>query len=102
MRLGDYDCHIKPGSKLAKAYGNQVTIKERHRHRYEVNPKYRKDFEEAGLIVSGDCGGLVEAVELDSHPFFVGVQFHPEFTSRLQNPNPIIVEFIKQAHKYKS
>lgn len=102
MRLGDYDCHIKPGSKLAKAYGNQVTIKERHRHRYEVNPKYRKDFEEAGLIVSGDCSGLVEAVELDSHPFFVGVQFHPEFTSRLQNPNPIIVEFIKQAHKYKS
>lgn len=102
MRLGDYDCHIKPGSKLDKAYGNQATIKERHRHRYEVNPKYRKDFEEAGLIVSGDCGGLVEAVELDSHPFFVGVQFHPEFTSRLQNPNPIIVEFIKQAHKYKS
>ena len=102
MRLGDYDCHIKPGSKLAKAYGNQATIKERHRHRYEVNPKYRKDFEEAGLIVSGDCSGLVEAVELDSHPFFVGVQFHPEFTSRLQNPNPIIVEFIKQAHKYKS
>ena len=102
MRLGDYDCHIKPGSKLAKAYGNQATIKERHRHRYEVNPKYRKGFEEAGLIVSGDCGELVEAVELDSHPFFVGVQFHPEFTSRLQNPNPIIVEFIKQAHKYKS
>lgn len=101
MRLGEYECHIKPNSKLAKAYRNQKVIKERHRHRYEANPKYRQLFEDKGLLISGECNGLIEAVELEQHPFFIGVQFHPEFTSRLQNPNPIIVDFVKQSQIYK-
>ncbi|RDU70503.1 CTP synthase (glutamine hydrolyzing) [Helicobacter aurati] len=101
MRLGEYECYIKADSKLAKIYNHQKVIKERHRHRYEANPKYRGSFEEKGLLVSGECNGLIEAIELDSHPFFIGVQFHPEFTSRLQNPNPVIVEFVKQAQRYK-
>ncbi|STQ87115.1 CTP synthase (glutamine hydrolyzing) [Helicobacter muridarum] len=101
MRLGEYECHIKVGSRLAKAYNDEKVIKERHRHRYEANPKYREAFEKKGLVVSGECNGLIEAVELNFHPFFVGVQFHPEFTSRLQNPNRVIVEFVKQAQGYK-
>ena len=88
-------------SKLARAYNNQKVIKERHRHRYEANPKYRNMFEENGLKISGECDNLIEAIEISNHPFFIGVQFHPEFTSRLQNPNPIILEFVKEALKNK-
>lgn len=99
MRLGEYECYVKPHTTLARAYHNASVIKERHRHRYEANPKYRALFEEHGLIVSGECDNLIEAVELKNHPFFVGVQFHPEFTSRLQHPNPIILEFVKSASK---
>nr|WP_237416426.1 CTP synthase (glutamine hydrolyzing) [Helicobacter saguini] len=154
MRLGEYECYVKPDSILSRAYNGAKVIKERHRHRYEANPKYRALFESHGLIVSGECDKLIEAVELSTpiiesklldskldfkvdskeftkssldskdfiesnviykdsiesrrdskgvknskktHPFFVGVQFHPEFTSRLQNPNPIILEFVKVA-----
>lgn len=99
MRLGEYPFNPKKGSKLQLAYGNEKTYNERHRHRYEANPKYKKDLEQAGMIISGESNGLIEAVELKDHPWFVGVQFHPEFTSRLQAPNPIILEFIKQSKK---
>ncbi|WP_103642123.1 CTP synthase [Campylobacter concisus] len=95
MRLGAYNCDIKPKTLLAEIYGNAESVKERHRHRYEANPKYKETFEKAGLIVSGESDGLVEAIELKGHPWFVGVQCHPEFTSRLTRPNPVILGFIK-------
>lgn len=97
MRLGEYECYLKPNTRISNAYNNVKVIRERHRHRYEANPKYRPLFEEKGLIISGECNGLIETIELTSHPFFVGVQFHPEFTSRLQNPNAIILAFVQQA-----
>jgi len=96
MRLGEYECNTLEGSNLAKAY-NDSTIYERHRHRYEANPKYRDILEKNGMIISGESNGLIEAVEVQSHPWFLGVQFHPEFTSRLQTPNPSILAFIKFA-----
>ncbi|TWO13839.1 CTP synthase [Campylobacter lanienae] len=102
MRLGGYECDLLKGSLLAKVYNNQSKIKERHRHRYEANPKYRNEFEKAGLIVSGESDGLIEAVEIKDHPFFLGVQFHPEFTSRLTKPNPVILGFIKAGIEYKN
>lgn len=95
MRLGGYECELKKGSLLAKIYDNQSKIIERHRHRYEANPKYRQNYEKNGLIISGESNGLIEACELKNHPFFLGVQFHPEFTSRLTRPNPAILGFIK-------
>lgn len=101
MRLGSYECKVKPNSLLAKVYNNAKNIKERHRHRYEANPKYRKEFESKGLIVSGESEGLIEAVELNNHPFFLAVQFHPEFTSRLEHVNPVICGFIKAAISYE-
>ncbi|EAI9961127.1 CTP synthase [Campylobacter coli] len=101
MRLGSYECKVKPNSLLAKVYNNAKNIKERHRHRYEANPKYRKEFESKGLIVSGESEGLIEAVELNNHPFFLAVQFHPEFTSRLERVNPVICGFIKAAINYE-
>ena len=100
MRLGEYECQTKGGSKLQQAYKGQKTIKERHRHRYEVNPKYREALEKQGMVISGESNGLIEVVELKEHPWFVGVQFHPEFTSRLQAPNLVILEFIKQSLMY--
>lgn len=98
MRLGGYDCNIRPDTLLSKIYGTKKT-RERHRHRYEANPKYREILEKNGLIVSGESDGLIEAIELKNHPFFVGVQFHPEFTSRLISPNPVILNFIEASIK---
>ena len=95
MRLGAYNCDIKPKTLLSEIYGNAKSVKERHRHRYEANPKYKEPFEKAGLVVSGESDGLIEAVELKGHPWFIGVQCHPEFTSRLTRPNPVILGFIK-------
>ena len=97
MRLGEYPCQTKEGSHLRKAYSDKEMIFERHRHRYEANPKYRSLLEENGMVISGESDGLIEAVEISSHPWFVGVQFHPEFTSHLQTPNPIILGFVKFA-----
>ncbi|MBS9782741.1 MAG: CTP synthase [Arcobacter sp.] len=99
MRLGEYPFEPLKGSKLQKAYGNEKVYYERHRHRYEANPAYRQRLEDAGMIISGQSHGLIEAVEIKDHPWFVGVQFHPEFTSHLETPNPIILEFVKQANK---
>ena len=97
MRLGAYECQTKKGSLLRDIYDGKTTIKERHRHRYEANPDYRKAFEASGLIVSGESNGLIEAVELKDHPWFIGVQFHPEFTSRITNPNRVIYAFANAA-----
>ncbi len=94
MRLGEYKCEVKEGSNLFKAYDSKI-IYERHRHRYEANPKYREILEEEGLEITGESKGLIEAIEVKEHPWFVGVQFHPEFTSRLQKPNEIILGFVK-------
>ncbi|WP_300643309.1 glutamine hydrolyzing CTP synthase [uncultured Helicobacter sp.] len=100
MRLGEYECELKEETHIQKAYGNAKIIKERHRHRYEANPKYRSMLEEKGLIISGESNGLIETLELSDHPWFVAVQFHPEFTSRLQSPNPVILEFVKQSLRH--
>ncbi|HLD23485.1 MAG TPA: CTP synthase [Sulfuricurvum sp.] len=95
LRLGEYPCETKEGSNLRTAYNNEPLIFERHRHRYEVNPTYRAALEEAGMVVTGESHGLIEAVEIPAHPWFLGVQFHPEFTSRLQSPNASILGFVK-------
>jgi len=101
MRLGGYECLIKEGTKLYDAYGTNKVI-ERHRHRYEVNSNYKDMLEKAGMIISGTSKeGLIEAVELKDHPWFVAVQFHPEFTNRLQNPNKIIKKFIEKSLEFK-
>jgi CTP synthase len=94
MRLGAYKFETKPGTILAKAYKHNKQS-ERHRHRYEVNPAYKDIIEKAGMIVSATSGELIEAVEIPNHKWFVAVQFHPEFTSTLEYPNPIVDEFIK-------
>ena len=100
MRLGAYECEIKKGTLLSEIYGGQKSVKERHRHRYEANPRYKSDYEKNGLIVSGESNGLIEVVELKSHPFFIGTQFHPEFTSHLVSVNAVILAFIRKAGEY--
>ncbi len=95
MRLGAYPCDTKAGSLLREAYSGAKAISERHRHRYEANPAYREQLEKAGMIITGESNGLIDAVEIQEHPWFLGVQFHPEFTSRLQTPNPTILAFVK-------
>src|SRR3989339_27632 len=98
MRLGAYDCDLKPGTIARRAYG-VPSISERHRHRYEFNNEYAAAIEKKGMIISGinPQTGLVELVELKGHPFFVGVQFHPEFHSRPLRPHPLFKAFIKAA-----
>lgn len=100
MRLGAYPCVLKNGTRARAAYGGRK-ISERHRHRYEYNNTYRARLEKAGLVASGTSpdGRLVEIVELKNHPFFVGVQFHPEFQSRPLRPHPLFREFIRAAIK---
>ena len=95
MRLGRGDTHLAPGTRIAAAYGPRV-ISERHRHRYEVSNRYREQIEEAGLVVSGltPDESLVEAVEWPDHPWGVGVQFHPEFTSRPPRAGPLFAAFV--------
>ncbi len=102
MRLGAWDCKLKKGT-LAHSIYNQEMISERHRHRFELNNKYVNDLEKSGLIASGTNPktGLVEVVELKNHPFFIGVQYHPEYKSTVINPHPIFVEFIKATVKNK-
>jgi CTP synthase len=102
MRLGAYECVLQKGSLASKIYGKSK-ITERHRHRYEFNNKYAKDFEKLGMFVTGTNPetGLGEIVEIPSHPFFIGVQFHPELKSTVENPHPIFVKFIKKAMDLK-
>ncbi|XID92100.1 CTP synthase [Paenibacillaceae bacterium WGS1546] len=98
MRLGLYPCKMVPGSLAAQCYGDELAY-ERHRHRYEFNNEYRERIESAGLRISGTSpdGRLVEMVELPDHPWFLAVQFHPEFTSRPNRPQPLFREFVKAA-----
>lgn len=102
MRLGAYDCQLKKGSLVEKIYGTEM-ISERHRHRYEFNSKYLEAFENAGLMATGrnPQTGLVEVVEIPKHPFFIGVQFHPEFKSTPEHPQPIFTAFVKAAMSRK-
>jgi len=102
MRLGSYKCVLKEGTKVRKIYGEPV-IYERHRHRYEFNPKYRPILEEKGLVVSGiyEEKNLAEIIELPNHRWFVACQFHPEFKSKPLNPHPLFVDFVKAAINYK-
>jgi CTP synthase len=96
LRLGSYPCIIQAGTLLEKCYGVRE-IRERHRHRYELNNEYREQLEEAGLILSGlsPDGMLAETVEIKEHPFYLGVQFHPEFKSRPNRPHPVFREFVR-------
>ena len=101
MRLGAYDCIINPGTKIYLAYRSK-RISERHRHRYEVNNRYRKNLEKNGLVISGinkDLG-VVESIEVKNHPWFVAAQFHPELKSRVNKAHPLFREFIKAARVY--
>ena len=101
MRLGSYPCNITEGSLAHKVYG-ATNITERHRHRYEFNSEYLQQFTDAGMLASGTNPqtGLVEIVEIPSHPFFIGVQYHPELKSSVENPAPLFVGFIAAAKKY--
>jgi len=103
MRLGAYPCDLKKNSLAQKIYG-QSQISERHRHRYEVNISFKKQLEEKGLIFSGMSpdGKLPEIIELKNHPFFIGVQFHPELKSKPFLAHPLFVEFVKSAINYKN
>ena len=98
MRLGAYPCVITPGTLAEKAYG-VPEIQERHRHRYEFNPDYRGAFEEAGMVIAGQSPDLrlVEVIEVPDHPFFIGVQYHPEFNSSPNRAQPIFRDFISAA-----
>ena len=101
MRLGSYPCEITEGSLAEKIYG-KTNISERHRHRYEFNSDYLDQFQQNGMIASGvnPETGLVEIVEIPTHPFFIGVQYHPELKSSVENPAPLFVSFIGAAKKY--
>ncbi|HQV99107.1 MAG TPA: CTP synthase [Bacteroidia bacterium] len=98
MRLGEYPCILQKGTKSFAAYGKQK-IGERHRHRYEFNNKFLKSFEDAGMLPVGinPDNNLVEVIELKNHPWFVGVQFHPEYKSTVENPHPLFVRFVRAA-----
>ena len=102
MRLGDHPCAITPGT-LAHDIYRELSIDERHRHRFEVNNDYVETLASKGMVVSGKCPSvnLVEMIELKDHPFFIATQFHPEFSSRPNQPHPIFKAFIGAALRQK-
>ena len=102
MRLGSYEANLRHNSLISKIYENNK-INERHRHRYEVNKDLQKKFENKGMIFSGMSpdNKLPEIIELEKHPWFIGVQFHPEFKSRPLLPHPLFCSFVKAAKKKK-
>ena len=102
MRLGSWQCSLSKNSLCYSIY-NSLNIDERHRHRYELNNEYLKDLEESGLTASGknDDTGLVEVIEIKNHPWFLGVQFHPEYKSTVSSPHPLFVSFINAAKNNK-
>lgn len=102
MRLGAYSCKLQEGTLASRIYDGKEIISERHRHRWEFNNRYLDAFEKAGMIASGKNpeSGLVEVVELPAHPFFIGVQYHPELKSTVENPHPLFVGFVKAAKEY--
>ncbi|ANU62311.1 CTP synthase [Muribaculum intestinale] len=103
MRLGAYDCRLVPGSRVAAAYGSEM-VSERHRHRFEFNSDYRLRFEDAGMKCVGEnpATRLVEVVELPDHRWYIGTQYHPEYSSTVLAPNPIFLDFVKASIEYKS
>jgi CTP synthase len=103
MRLGAYECALVPGSVAQKIYGTSL-IRERHRHRFEFNCLYEPALLEGGMRVSGRSpdGKFVEIAELPSHPWFVAVQFHPEFQSRPLRPHPLFASFIEASYRHKT
>lgn len=103
MRLGAYPCKLQKGTKVHQAYGKTL-ISERHRHRYEFNNQFLEQFEKGGLVFSGfnPDSNLVEVIELPSHPWFVGVQFHPELKSTVASPHPLFMRFVKAAMEHKT
>ena len=103
MRLGAYRCALKDGSRAYSAYGANE-ISERHRHRFEVNNTLRETLSNAGLVLSGvnPEKDLVEIIEIPDHPWFVGVQFHPELKSTVSRPHPLFVHFVKAALSHSS
>nr|HPK66089.1 gamma-glutamyl-gamma-aminobutyrate hydrolase family protein [Thermoanaerobaculia bacterium] len=98
MRLGGYPCRLAEGTLARRIYGT-AEVRERHRHRYEVNPRFVPTFVENGLVVSGTSpdGKFVEIVELPGHPWFLGCQFHPEFRSKPWDPHPLFVSYVEAA-----
>ena len=102
MRLGSYPCELIEGTRTYKAYGKQA-IAERHRHRYEFNREYESALTDNGLVISGRSpdGKFVEAIELPDHPWFVAVQFHPEFQSKPRSPHPLFNQFVKATHDHQ-
>ena len=99
MRLGNWACQLKEESEIKKIYNNKELIKERHRHRYEFNNEYYDDFDRATFRPTGQNPetGLVEIVEYDNHPFYIGVQFHPEYKSTVAKPHPLFIAFVNAA-----
>ena len=102
MRLGSYDCALKPGSRAHRLYGSEV-ITERHRHRYEFNCLYEPALTDKGLEIVGRSldGKFVEIIELPGHPWYVAVQFHPEFKSKPLKPHPLFAGFVDASHQHK-
>jgi CTP synthase len=102
MRLGTYPCHLTPGSLVHRIYGTDE-IRERHRHRYEFNRAYERVLHDHGLVISGQSpdGQFVETIELPAHPWFVAVQFHPEFRSKPLTPHPLFADFVRASYEHK-
>jgi CTP synthase len=102
MRLGAYDCELVRGSKVSEAYGEASVIKERHRHRYEFNNQYRAEYEAAGMKCVGinPAANLVEIVEMPGKRWYIGTQFHPEYSSTVLHPHPLFMSFIKACIEY--
>ena len=103
MRLGSYKCSLEKGSHINKIY-KKIDIKERHRHRYEFNNSYKKEFNDNGMLTTGTNNklNLVEVIELNNHPWFIGTQFHPEYRSRVLKPHPLFISFVKKIKSIKN
>ena len=103
MRLGSYKCSLEKGSHINKIYKN-IDIKERHRHRYEFNNSFKKEFNDNGMLTTGINNklNLVEVIELNNHPWFIGTQFHPEYRSRVLKPHPLFISFVKKIKSIKN
>ena len=101
MRLGAYDCELVKGSRVYEAYGKTSLIKERHRHRYEFNNKYKEEYELAGMKCVGinPAADLVEIVEIPGNRWYIGTQFHPEYSSTVLHPHPLFMSFVKECIK---
>ena len=103
MRLGAYACHLKPGTKVAKAY-ERLDIEERHRHRFELNDEYRSQLEAAGMNCVGENPEthLVEVIELTDKTWYIGTQYHPEYSSTVLTPHPLFMDFVRAAIEEKN